>query len=140
MAADTSAAATAIANASVAAESASSGKATEVQRPGAAEVMSEEKERLPEPDSNKGPPAGSSVTAQMPVIKQDPREISDGFQNRGLPPEFYHYYYGSSFDMGALIEVCDELPTWLEQLPQLVYRIGVVCVMNDVRNCPCSFM
>lgn len=46
------------------------------------------------------------------LSKETPRELPKGAD--GLPAEFYHYYFGSSFDMGALIEVHSLPPVkWL---------------------------
>jgi hypothetical protein len=37
------------------------------------------------------------------VTKEERGALQDGYG--GLPPELYHYYYGSHADMGTLIEV-----------------------------------
>lgn len=46
----------------------------------------------------------NNIAASCEKTMKAPENGCDNISN--LPVEFYHYYYGSNFDMGKLIEVC----------------------------------
>jgi hypothetical protein len=66
------------------------------------------------------------------VTKEERGALQEGYG--GLPPELYHYYYGSHADMGTLIEVRRGWDAFIMPGGRLVPSLLLVCfAVNDVQ-------
>ncbi|KAJ7547225.1 hypothetical protein O6H91_08G075500 [Diphasiastrum complanatum] len=118
-AADTSAAALAIASAEEASRTAKTVISENVEDHGIKsqdlsllkKYKSDQKEALPSSQKTLNPNAAQDYIPKAHLTKGAP--LPDSFC--GLPAEYYHYYYGSSTDIGTLIEVRRNWDTFIMQ-------------------------